>query len=91
MVELTGSILQAGSDIFGLQVGKVAEDGLLGFTRCEHIEHIFDPDAHASDARAPSALVWIKGDSFELAHVPTLPGSFWAASLASRSMSCRSE
>ena len=54
---------QTGADILALKIGKIGKYFGLTNTGCEKIEDVLDPDAHATDARAPAALVWVERDA----------------------------
>ena len=72
MVNLDGSVLQAGPDVCGLQIGKVFQDlRLTGATR-EHFEYVFDANTHSSYARMTAALFEIKRDAIQVAHKMSL-------------------
>src|SRR6266571_7860251 len=56
MVQIAGGVGDGGADVLRLKVGKVGEDFLLSRAAGEHVEHVFDADAHSSNARASAAL-----------------------------------
>lgn len=88
MVNFLGRVLEAGSNVLGLEVRKVFEDFCLGHPRRQQVEHILHADAHASDARPPTALLGIEGDSIRVLHGDDLKAGrglsqillWWAAS-----------
>lgn len=68
VVELFGGVLQGGADVLFLQIRVVLQD--LGMTGAsgQQVEDIRDPDAHATDAGAPAALMGVDGDTCQRAH-----------------------
>jgi hypothetical protein len=72
VVNLGGSVLQAGSDVSGLQIGEVYQDlGLTG-AASEHFEYVFNANTHPSYARATAALFEINRDAIQVAHKMSL-------------------
>jgi hypothetical protein len=63
MVSFGGGVVEAGGDVFGLEVGVVLEDFGFGDFGGEEVEDVFDADAHAANAGAASALVGVEGDA----------------------------
>lgn len=63
MIRLRGCEGQAGANILPIEIGKIGEYFGFAHSRCEKIEDILDPDAHAADARATAALVRIECDA----------------------------
>ena len=68
MVKLAGSVFEAGPDILHFQVRKILQDGPLGFSRRQQIQHILDANAHPPAARPAPALIRAKGDALGSAH-----------------------
>jgi hypothetical protein len=68
VVNLGRSVLQAGPDVGGLQIGEVFQDlGLTG-TASEHFEHVFNANPHSPYAGATAALFEINRDAIQVAH-----------------------
>ena len=63
MVSFRGSVLQAGRDIFDLKVGMVFDYFLFRDLRGQDIEHVLNPDSHASNTGTPAALIRIECNS----------------------------
>ena len=66
---------QTRGDVLWLQIGKLLEHLLTTEAVCEQVQHVGDPNAHAADARAATALIGIYRNSFvQYGHliVPTL-------------------
>jgi len=59
MIKITRSVCEAGSNIGGFKVRVVLENLLFRHAIGQHIEHVFYPDAHAPNAGASAALIWI--------------------------------
>ena len=68
MINFLSRIFEAGLDIFWFQVWKVLENLAFRHFGGEEVEHVFDADAHAADARASTALMGIEGDSIRVFH-----------------------
>lgn len=89
MVSLGGGELQAGPDVLGLQVWVVGENLRLADARRQKIQHVFDPDPHAANARAAAALIRVEGDAIhadkvrclgthvKMHRIGLLPSSIW--------------
>ena len=69
MIEVAGGVGEAGADVPGFKVGKIGEDFLRRGPIGEHVEHIFDADAHPADAWASATLAGIDGDAIHAASV----------------------
>ncbi len=80
VINLGGRVFQARPDVSGFQVREILQNRLLAFPGRQHVEHILDANAHPADARPPTALVRVEGDSVQLAHIPTLRRATAAAS-----------
>jgi hypothetical protein len=72
VIYLIRSILQASANIFRFQIWKVPQNLAFSCTRCQHFQHVFDANAHSTDARASAALLRIKGNAFGELHTTDL-------------------
>ena len=54
---------EAGRNIFRFEIGQLFEDLLLGEPCGKKIQHVDHPNSHITDARPPSTLRRINGDS----------------------------
>ena len=68
MVALPCRVFEGGGDVSRFQERIVAEDFLAAGARGQKIEHVFDPDAQATQARAVAALGGIDGYPVQFAH-----------------------
>lgn len=59
MIEPLARKAQTGLNIFRLKIGKLFDDLLRGKAVGEQVKYIDHPNAHASDAGAPTALLRI--------------------------------
>jgi hypothetical protein len=68
VVDLSRSLLQAGPNVCGLQIGEIFQD--LGLTSAtgEHFEHVFNANTHPPYARTTAALFEINRDAIQVAH-----------------------
>jgi len=57
-----GGELERGAHVFWLEIGQLVEDLFSGQAGGEQVEDVGHADAHASDAGASAALLWIDGD-----------------------------
>ena len=55
--------LEAGTDVFRLQVWQLVQNCLLGEACPKQIKHIRHSDSHAPDARPSSTLLRVDGDA----------------------------
>jgi hypothetical protein len=62
MVKATARKPQAGADIFKFKIGKFLKNLLRGEAVGEKVQHVANPNAHATNAGSPSALLWVHGD-----------------------------
>ncbi len=65
MIDTTAGVGNSGLNIVRFQIGHLIENLGGGEAIGEEIEHIGDPNAHASDAWASATLGRIHGDAFE--------------------------
>ena len=72
MVHFLRRILQAGADVIGVEVRVILEDFAFRYACGKQVEHIFDTNAHAPDARTTTALIGIKRDAFRVFHANTV-------------------
>lgn len=63
VVGLSGGVIKAGLNVSKFEIGEILEDFGLRNAGGEKIEHIFNTDAHAANARAAAALKRIEGDA----------------------------
>ncbi len=68
MIQVTRGISDARLDILSLQIGIIGEDFLLCRTTCQHVEYVFDANAHTAHAGASTALIRVNGDSSRISH-----------------------
>jgi hypothetical protein len=68
VIHLSGRKLKTRSDVFRLKEWIVLQYLRLRHPSPEEIKHILDPQAIASDAGPPPALLRVNGDSIEVAH-----------------------
>ena len=72
MIDLACRVFERGLDVLALEIGIAFEDFRFARTAGQHVEHVFDADAHAPDARPSATLVGIERDSVHLTHAATL-------------------
>jgi len=70
MIEIAGGVRQTGTDVLGFQVWKILEDFCFGRAFGQHVQHVFDSDAHSADARPSAALLRI--DSYSIHNASSL-------------------
>ena len=73
MIQLAAGVLQAGLDVFRLQVRQLLENLLRGQPIGEQIQDIRHPDAHSANAGVSAALGRIGCDSFQARNIPLPP------------------
>ena len=69
MIVLACGERQHRCDVVRLQVGVVGEDLLVGRTRRQEVENVLHANAQATNAGAPTAHLWIDGNSIDCAHL----------------------
>ncbi len=72
VIHLGSGELQAGLNVFRFKVGKVCQNFRFRHPGRQHLEYIFDTNAHAANAGPTATLLGIKGDSFQIAHEGSL-------------------
>jgi hypothetical protein len=60
VINLRRCIFEASAYVLSLEVWKILKDFLLGCPGCQHVQHVFYADPHATNARTPSTLVWVE-------------------------------
>lgn len=65
VIDLGSSVLQACSDVGWFEEGVILENFRLGSAAGQHVQHIFDTQPIAADARATAAFVGFEGDPVE--------------------------
>lgn len=63
MIELTGRVKKARTDVVRLEVRILSEDFRRRLARGEQLEHVDDADTHSSDTRTPATLLRVDRDS----------------------------
>ena len=66
MINLLRGVFQSRPDILQLKIRKIGENLGLGRPGGEHVDHIFNADAHPQNAWAPAALTGVKSDSIHV-------------------------
>ena len=62
MIRFLSRIGQAGTYVLSLQIRIIRENLRVANPGCQQIEDILNADAHAANARASAALLWIECD-----------------------------
>jgi hypothetical protein len=68
MVKIPRGVRNRGANVFWLQVWEVGEDLFRGRATSEHVENVFNTNAHSTNARAAAALIGINRDPFKAVH-----------------------
>ena len=68
MVDLARRVFEASLDILTFEVGITFEDLGFGGSCSQHLEHIFDPNAHTPNTWPAGALFGVEGDAVQLVH-----------------------
>jgi len=63
MIEIPGRVSEARADVFTFQVGVVDEDLILSRPGGQHVQNVFDADAHVANARPTAAFAGLDRDS----------------------------
>jgi len=63
MIHLGRGIIEACMNVRKLEIRKILEDFCNRDTSSKEIKHIFNPDAHAADARPTTTLMRIEGNA----------------------------
>lgn len=64
--------MKACGDVVRFQVRHLGENRLPRQALVQEVKHVRDPDAHATNARASTALLWVRGDAVEGVHGASL-------------------
>jgi hypothetical protein len=74
MIEFAAGVLEAGPNVVRLEVWQLLQYFLGGQAISQQIQNVNDTDAHAPDAGAAAALLWINRNSIHsnILHLPTL-------------------
>ena len=65
VIDLIRSILKTGPNILSFEIRIVLKDLCFGCSPCQHVKHVFDADAHPTNARTAAALTRIEGYSIK--------------------------
>ena len=68
VVGLGRCVLQAGSDVLGLEIGIVLKNLLFRDASGQQVENVPHTDAHSPNARPPTTLPGIERDAVQVAH-----------------------
>jgi hypothetical protein len=73
VVELAAGVLKASPNVFGLKVRQLLQHLLGGQAVPQQVQNVNDADAHAPDAGAAAALLWIDRDAIHtcIVHLPS--------------------
>ena len=65
MIALARSVLKHGGDVVGFKIRIVRDDFVATGTGSKQIQHVTHADAHATNARATTALLRVERDAVQ--------------------------